>query len=344
LENPYMNRMMLRLAVLFCLFASATLLHAAPAKKNPRVIPSQYIVVFKDNVDTDITANKFLRRFSALEIKFRYKHALRGIAVKMPEQLVAILEADSSVDYIEQDVYVRLATQTLPTGVDRINADDDPTASIDGVDDRVDVDIAILDTGIDLDHPDLNVFNFTYCKTQGPFNATCVDGDADANDVNSHGTHVAGITAALDNNSGVVGVAPGARLWAVKILEDDGKGEGSQILAGVDYVAAHADEIEVANMSLTGEGGFQSLDDAIDGAITAGVVFVLAAGNDSVDVADVFPAGHPNSITVSALADYDGIAGGLSGDNEDDKFAYFSNYGAGVDIMAPGRNILSTGH
>ena len=150
-----MNRTMLRFAVLFCLFASATLLSAAPTKKNPRVIPSQYIVVFKDNVDTDKTADNFLRRFSALEVNFRYKHALRGIAVKMPEQLVTKLAADPSVDYIEQDVYVSLAAQTLPTGIDRINADDDVTANIDGVDDRVDVDIAILDTGIDLDHPDL---------------------------------------------------------------------------------------------------------------------------------------------------------------------------------------------
>ncbi|RKZ66353.1 MAG: hypothetical protein DRQ44_06840 [Gammaproteobacteria bacterium] len=235
----------------------------------------------------------------------------------------------------------------MPTGVNRINADVDPIANIDGIDDRVNADIAILDTGIDLDHPDLNVFKYAYCSTtsNGPFNSTteCVEGDANANDVHSHGTHVAGISAALDNTSGVVGVAPGARLWAVKILDDEGNGTGSIILAGVDYVTENANEIEIANMSLVGDGEFQALDDAIDTAIDAGVVFILAAGNDSIDVADVFPAGHPNSITVSALADYDGIAGGLSGDGEDDKFAYFSNYGAGVDIMAPGRNIISTG-
>ncbi len=328
--------------VVLSLLVPVTLLYAAPPEKVAHIIPSQYIVVFKDNINTDKLADKFLSRFSALEVNFRYRHALRGIAVKMPQQLLARIAADPGVAYIEPDVIVTLNAQTLPTGIDRINADLDATANIDGIDDRVDVDIAILDTGIDLDHPDLNVFKYTYCKTRGPVNAVCTDGDLAANDVNSHGTHVAGIAAALDNTSGVVGVAPGARLWAVKVLEDDGTGAGSQIVAGVDYVTEHADEIDVANMSLTGVGTFQSLDDAIDGAVTAGVVFALAAGNDDIDVSGVFPAGHPNAITVSAFEDYDGIAGGLSGNAGDDTFAWFSNHGAGVDIMAPGVNIRST--
>jgi subtilisin family serine protease len=114
------------------------------------------------------------------------------------------------------------------------------------------------------------------------------------------------------------------------------------IIAGVDYVKKHADKIEVANMSLTGEGSFTSLDKAINSAINAGVVFTLAAGNDSTDVANVFPAGNPSAITVSALEDYDGKPGGVSGNAQDDTFASFSNFGSGVDIMAPGRNIRST--
>lgn len=336
-----MIRRTILITVALSLLMSTTLLYAAPPEKAARIIPSHYIVVFKENVDTDKAAGKFLNRFSALEVHFRYRHALRGMAVKMPDHLVAKVAADPSVAYIEPDVVVTLDAQTLPTGINRINADLDATANIDGVDDRVDVDIAILDTGIDLDHPDLNVFSFAYCQIQGRF-YTCTDDDVGANDVNSHGTHVAGITAALDNNSGVVGVAPGARLWAVKVLEDDGSGAASQIIAGVDYVAQHAADIEVANMSLTGDGDFQSLTDAIDGAVAAGVVFALAAGNDHKDVSLVFPAGHPNAITVSAFEDYDGIPGGLSGNAGDDTFANFSNYGSGVDIMAPGVAIRST--
>jgi len=313
-------------------------LHAAPPAGSPRVIPDHYIVVFKDDVDTNVATNDFKGRFKSMTMRHRYSYALRGMSVKMPQAIRDKLAADPRVAYIEPDVIVSINAQTLPTGINRIDADLDPIANIDGIDDRVNVDIAILDTGIDLDHPDLNVINHTYCKIQG----VCIDNNSGADDGNSHGTHVAGTAAAIDNNSGVVGVAPGARLWAVKVLENDGTGYGSQIIAGVDYVTRHANEIEVANMSLTGSGSFQALDDAIESAVTAGVVFTLAAGNDSKDVSLAFPAGNPFAITVSALEENDGKPGGLSGTSWDDTFAYFSNHGSGVDIMAPGRNILST--
>jgi subtilisin family serine protease len=328
----------------FSLLLSSHSLYAAPPAESPRVIPEHYIVVFKDDVDTDVAADDLKGRHT-MTVGFRYRHALRGMSVKMSARVLEKLAADPRVAYIEPDVIVSINAQTLPTGIKRVYADFNPTAKIDGINDVMNVDIAILDTGIDLDHPDLNVFKYAYCKTQGPFSATCTDGDSNANDVNTHGTHVAGIAAAIDNISGVVGVAPGARLWAVKVLEDNGSGAGSQILAGVDYVAGHAAEIEVANLSLTSNPGdppFQALDDAISAAVSAGIVFTLAAGNDGVDVSTLWPAGHTDAITVSAFEDYDGIPGGLSGNAGDDTFAWFSNYGTGVDIMAPGVSIRST--
>ena len=326
---------------------------AGPPENLPRVIPSQYIVVFKDNVNTDAAANEFAGRFN-MSVLFRYRHALRGMAIKMSPALLDRLSADPRVAYIEQDVVVFANAQTLPTGIDRINADLDPVASIDNSDDRVNVDIAILDTGIDLDHSDLNLYRYAYCKDTSPRHPVdygCVENDPGAEDGNSHGTHVAGIAAAIDNTSGVVGVAPGARIWAIKVLEDNGSGEGSQVLAGVDYVTANASEIEVANMSLTGSGAFQPLDDAISEAVAAGVTIVLAAGNSQTDVSQVFPAGHPSAITVSALSDFDGEPGGIGSlslnfgsciENLDDSFACFSNFGSAVDIMAPGVQIRST--
>ena len=332
---------MLSVSILFVLLLFSNRLYAAPPAAPPQVIPSSYIVVFNVDVDTDVAANELKARFN-LSVGFRYHYALRGMAVKLPEKVLNKLAADPRVAYIEPDIIVSINAQTLPTGIDRINADLDPTARIDGINDVMNVDIAILDTGIDFDHPDLNVFRYAYCKTQGPVKANCVDGDSNANDVNSHGTHVAGTAAAIDDGSGVVGVAPGARLWAIKVLEDDGNGAGSQLIAGVDYVTQYADEIEVANMSLTGDGTLTSLDTAINNAVNAGVVFTLAAGNDRTDVSLVFPAGNPNAITVSALEDYDGKPGGVSGNAQDDTFAGFSNYGSGVDIMAPGKNIRST--
>jgi subtilisin family serine protease len=316
--------------------------HAAPPAGAQRIIDGSYIVVFRPDVDTDAAGDELMRRFVGMSEQFRYRHALRGMAVRLPARLVDALRKDPRVAYIEQDVVMTIAAQTLPTGINRVNADADPTANIDNVDERVDVDIAILDTGIDLDHPDLNLYRYAYCQPQGPFNYTCKENDAGADDVNTHGTHVAGIAAALDNTSGVVGVAPGARLWAVKVLENDGIGAASQLIAGVDYVTANASEIEVVNMSLTGDGSVQSLDDVISNSIAAGVVYALAAGNAQKDVSLVFPAGHPQAITVSALEDYDGKPGGASGSAGDDTFAWFSNYGSGVDIMAPGVAIRST--
>jgi len=315
-------------------------LQAAVPAGLPENIPAKYIVVFHDGVDTDTTADELAGRFN-IAVRFRYRYALRGMAVSMPPKRLEQLSADPRVAYIEPDVVMSIAAQTLPTGIDRINAELDPVAAIDNIDDRVDADIAILDTGIDLDHPDLNVYKYASCEPQGPL-YKCNEGDLGANDVNSHGTHVAGIAAALDNNIGVVGVAPGARLWAVKVLDDNGDGYESQVVAGVEYVTLHAGQIAVANMSLTGPGFSQALYDAISNSVGAGVVYTLAAGNNGKDVSGYFPAGHPDAITVSALEDYDGRPGGVSGNTQDDTFAGFSNYGAGVDIMAPGKAIRST--
>lgn len=336
------------LFALTCIAMSVQVAEATPPTDLPRVIPSNYIVVFHNNVDAAPTANEMANRFG-LGLKFRYQHALKGMAVTMPAALVSKLLEDPRVAHIEQDVLVSINAQTLPTGINRVNAELDPIANIDNVDDRVDVDIAIIDTGIDLDHPDLNVYQFAYCQATNRAGTQfgCVEGDAGANDNSSisHGTHVSGIAAALDNNSGVVGVAPGARLWAVKVFKDDDTSTSSLVLAGIDYVTANADVIEVANMSVgfsNPDGTFTAVDTAVNNSVAAGIVYAVAAGNDSTDVSNKSPARATNAITVSALEDYDGKPYGNSGSTQDDTFAWFSNFGSGVDIMAPGVNIRST--
>jgi subtilisin len=223
----------------------------------------------------------------------------------------------------------------VPTGINRIDAELSPTAAIDGTPNNLDVDVAVVDTGVDLDHPDLNVFRNVNMITS-----------ANGDDDNGHGTHVAGTIGAKDDGKGVVGVAPGARIWAVKVLDSQGSGLMSDIIAGVDYVAQHADEIEVANLSLGCQCTSSALDNALNNAVKAGVTVVVAAGNNAKDSSNFSPAKNPNVITVSAVADFNGQGGGGAAStcrsDVDDSFANFSNYGVPVDIAAPGVCITST--
>ncbi|MBI2502448.1 MAG: S8 family serine peptidase, partial [Candidatus Latescibacteria bacterium] len=262
-----------------------------------------------------------------------YTHALKGFAFSGNADAVA---RDSRVAYVEPDQVVAIVAQTTPTGVDRIDADLSAIANINGTDDRVNVDIAIIDTGIDPKHPDLYFYKGVTVAGAGP---------AGGKDNNGHGTHVAGTAAAKDNTIGVVGVAPGARLWSVKVLNGSGSGTISGVIAGVDYVTRNASQIEVANMSLGCECASASLDAAIANSVAAGVTYAVAAGNDGKDAATFSPANHPDVITVSAIVDTDGKGGGLgasTGYGADDTFASFSNSGATIELAAPGVKILST--
>lgn len=274
-----------------------------------------------------------------------YRRALQGYAATLTPAEAGRLADQPGVAYVQRDALVHATAQTLPTGVNRANADASSAQAGNGSG-SVDVDVAILDTGIDLDHPDLNV------HTAGAKN--CSSGRS-ADDGNGHGTHVAGTVGAKDDANGVVGMAPGARLWPVRVLNNKGSGTISAIVCGIDYVAAHADQIEVANMSLGGTGSDDgncgrsngdAMHQAVCGAVSAGVTFVVAAGNEADDAARHVPASYDEVITVSALADFNGLPGGGAAatcrSDVDDTFASFSNYGSDVDLIAPGVCIRST--
>ncbi len=309
-----------------------------------QAVPNRYIVVFKPDVDNVPALARGLASAHGGSLQFIYQHAVKGFSVQLSEQGADALRHHPSVAYVEQDQIAYAFAQEIPTGVRRIFADGNANLDIDGTDDyRVDVDIAIIDTGIDLDHPDLNVVASTNCSGGSPFRGSCGEG---GDDDNGHGTHVAGTVAALDNGIGVVGVAPGARLLGVKVLRADGSGYISWIVAGIDWVTARADRIEVANMSLGCECSSQAMDDAISSSVAAGVVYAVAAGNSNKDAKDFSPASHPDVITVSALADFDGEPGGLGSStcrsDQDDTLADFSNWGSTIEIAAPGVCITST--
>ena len=273
-----------------------------------------------------------------------YRHALQGFVAEVPISAIRGLRNNPKVAFVEIDQVAHIAAQEFPTGADRIEVDKSPPAAVDGVDDPLDVDIAILDTGIDLDHPDLNA-SATRATNCLPFGFSCNDGTA-GDDDNGHGSHVAGSAAARDNGIGVVGVAPGARLWAVKVLDSGGNGSISAIIAGIDWVTARASQIEVANMSLGCECFSSALNTAIANSVSAGITYVVAAGNNARDASTFSPANHPDVITVSALSDFNGLGGGGAAPtcrlDEDDTLANFSNYGSLVELAAPGVCITST--
>lgn len=334
------------LAVGLALGGTTVAAAAAPSALDaPTTQATSHIVVLDDSAAARTVAAAHADRFG-FDLRHVYTTAIRGYAAPMSATTAAAIEALPGVAWVQEDTAVSTTAQTTPTGINRSDAEVSPTARINGVDERVDVDVAVIDTGVDLAHPDLNVYR------GGAKN--CSIGAINANDLNGHGSHVAGTIGALDNTSGVVGVAPGARIWPVKVLTDAGSGLNSDVICGIDFVAANADQIEVANMSLGGAGtdrgscgaGVDAMHAAICSAVNAGITFVVAAGNDSADAKGFTPAAYDEVITVSALADFNGLPGGGAAStcrsDQDDTFASFSNYGADVDIIAPGVCIYST--
>jgi subtilisin len=337
-----MRRRLVAGGVLVPLFVSV--MAAMPgAAAAPGGRAGSYIVVLKDTASPSAVARAHAGRYGA-RVGHIYRYALKGYSATLSSGRVAALKADPNVAAVAPDLPVHATAQTLPTGIDRIDAELSSTQSGNGSG-AVDVDIAIIDTGINTTHPDLNVVGGTNCV-----------GGSSFNDDNGHGSHVAGIAAAKDDANGVVGVAPGARLWAVKVLNSAGSGTISQIICGIDWVTARASTIEVANMSLGGQslsGAFSGCSSSLDPmhpaicrSVQAGVTYAVAAGNSAADANTFVPATYSQVITVSALADFNGQPGGGAAPtcraDEDDTFANFSNFGADVDIIAPGVCILST--
>lgn len=272
---------------------------------------------------------KILKRAGVIDgdIGFVYGTALQGFSVKIPPGQLKKLEMDPSVRYIEEnqvatliqpDVIIKKKpvptppSESTPWGVARVNGGANGTGKT----------AWIIDTGIDLDHPDLNV--------DGSRGETFVLRTTSPDDDNGHGTHCAGIIGAVVNEIGVIGVAAGATVVPVKVLNRRGSGTYDAIIAGVDFVAANGAPGDVANMSLGG-GFSQTLNDAVIAAST-NVKFTLAAGNESTSATLKSPASAngDNIYTISAMG-------------EGDLWASYSNYDdPPVDYCEPGTYIYST--
>ena len=285
-------------------------------------IPGRYVVVFDEGEVQDPTAvaREHAQRHGA-EVLYTYQFAIEGYAARLPEARLDEVRADGRVAYVEPDQTVYAEAQTLPWGIDKIDADLSSTKAGDGSGAVSGVNAYVIDTGI-YRHTDLNRVkhvNFV--------------GDGRNTDCHGHGTHVAGTVGAKDNTTDVVGVAPGAPLTGVKVLGCNGSGATSGVIKGVDWVTANARKPAIANMSLGG-GLSQALDDAVRRSAAGGVFYSIAAGNNGADACLKSPAragaGTNNGImTVAATNSIDGDPS-------------WSNYGPCVDLWAPGVSILST--
>jgi subtilisin len=336
-----MRRYLSILAALALVLASVQLVSASPVSGS-----RGYIVTLRQGVELSTTVRGLSQRLAFVPDHV-YGHALRGFAANLTADQVASLAADPAVRTIVADQPVAAIAQTLPTGINRIQADVSSQASGNGSGSLNAPAVAVIDTGIDTDHPDLNVAGGVNCSSGPSFE-----------DGNGHGTHVAGTIGATDDTTGVVGVAPGVPLYAVRVLNNAGSGSWASVICGVDWVAANTAStgIKVANMSLGGSGSDGNCSDgglreAICSATGAGVTFVVAAGNSGTNLSGFVPATYPEVLTVTAVADFNGTPGGGAAatcrSDVDDTYADFSNFAMSAEdightIAAPGVCILST--
>lgn len=281
-------------------------------------VRGRYIVVFHDAVsDVDGTIDRLVRD-SGARVHYRYHHALKGFAATIPAPALEGIRRNPMVSFVEADAIVTKNNQSNPPswGLDRI---DQRTLPLDFLysyqNTGSGVRVYIIDTGIRFSHQEFGgraVSGYDF-----------VDNDADASDCDGHGTHVAGTVGGAS-----VGVAKGATMVAVRVLNCNGSGTVSGVVAGINWVAANHISPAVANMSLGG-GNSSSIVTAVENAIAAGVTFVVSAGNSNANACNYSPANAPSAITVGAST---------SGDVR----SWFSNYGSCVDIFAPGSSIYSS--
>jgi subtilisin family serine protease len=370
----------LTLLTITCGLMAALALPAGAGASSP--IPGQYIVVLKGGATGRAVAAEHARTAGA-RVLSTYDAATHGYAAKLSADGLAKVKSDPRVAEVVQDVEGKpLLAQTLPTGVNRIDADLGSQLAGDGQG-TVDAAVAIFDSGIDTAHPDLTVAGGANC-----LGAKSSVNDGTIGDQYGHGTHVAGIVGAKDDGNGVVGVAPGVRLYSVRDVDAAGSGTLSGQLCGIDWVTANGPAlgIKVANSSqalLTakpddGNCGYSNGDvahQAICRSTAAGITWVFGAGNNS-SVAFTGGAGpnYPQVLTVTAMSDGNGTpnvpttktfscgsaiqfstsknsktSSGASYTETDDKYASYSSYANSTrptevahTVAAPGSCIWST--
>ena len=287
-----------------------------------KAIEGQYIVTLKagENTDESIQTMMADETISQSSVGSKFSGAIKGFTGKLTKEQAEELRKNPDVQNVEQDRVITLAdnttpvaqpAQTIPWGVARV-----------GYGDGTGKTVYVIDSGVDPNHPDLNVD-----QTRSRSFLTGITSWAD---VYGHGTAVSGIIGAKNNTIGVVGVAANATIVALRVFDDLGRGSTSNAIKAVNWVITNGKAGDVVNMSLGG-GVSSTLDNAVKQAAAKGILFAIASGNSGVDCINNSPArvDAPNVYTVSSMNQYGAFSG-------------FSNYGASVDLAAPGETILTT--
>jgi subtilisin family serine protease len=321
---------------------------------NGKIIPNQYIIVLHDKFinfrrseeDYEVEQASFRKeithflnshKISGDNIEQVYVSAFTGFSARLDSDQLSRIKNDPMVNFVEEDRIVALRppwestkpeeinTQVIPYGITRVKG---------GATYKGKNVVFVLDTGVDVNHVDLNVekkhgFNAFHNKEDGNANKA----KWDFSDGHGHGTHVAGTIAAIDNHFGVVGVAAGATIVPVKVLNQYGGGSNSTVIAGIDFVGHRGKKGDVANMSIGGPPSMAVDQAVINASEKKGIWFIIAAGNSSRHANTMSPQ-RVNGKFILTVASI----------NHRDQFSWFSNFGQPpVNIAAPGEGILSTG-
>ena len=354
-----------------CLCALGVALPASAGAASGTPIPGQYIVVLKNGSQGKAVAGEHARSANA-RVLHTYDAALNGYAARLSADGLAKVKADGRVDFVQQDVEGNpLGAQTLPAGINRIDAELGATVqTASSTPGPVAGDVAVFDTGIDTRHPDLTVAGGVNC-----LGAVSSYNDGTIGDQHGHGTHVAGTIGAKDDSSGVVGVAPGVRLWSVRVNDSQGGSSASKQLCGINWITANGPGlgIKVANASQTlfnsttddqncGYSDNDAMHQAICKSAAAGITWVFAAMNSTRDFQATGGATFDEVLTATAMSDGNGqpnvgsttkVSCSTTKTNSktaaeyDDHHASFSNYATLESdkrhtIAAPGVCVWST--